>query len=117
MTELHNSCSIIVHQPAFSSIVAAPKVSLVPSGSSYLSVAYGGDIEAICNATGYPEPKVTWHKVDGGILQTESTSGSSSVLQISSAEGRDSGLYKCQATNGVGKSEASLLIFVKGNYL
>ena len=117
MTVLHKSWSIIVHQPVFSSIIDAPKVSLAPSGSSYLSVAYGGAIEAICNATGYPEPKVTWHKVDGEILQTESATGASSVLQISSAEGRDSGLYKCQATNNVGNSEASLLIFVKGNYL
>ena len=63
-----------------------------------------------CEATGYPIPNVTWHRVDGPSIDGVSVSeniltGDGSVianLTITNASREDTGEYTCTANNRIG---------------
>ena len=65
-----------------------------------------------CEATGYPIPNVTWHRVDGPLIDEVSMSdniltGEGSVitnLTITNASREDTGVYICIANNNIGKT-------------
>ena len=51
-----------------------------------------------CNATGNPQPTVTWSKRPS-IITLSSPGGVLTVTNVSKA---DSGVYQCKASNGIG---------------
>lgn len=60
-----------------------------------------------CEASGYPQPKITWVK-----LQTNQKVGSGNTHMFHSIRRQDSGMYKCVANNGVG-SPAEAFVRIK----
>ena len=87
----------------FSLIVGEPKVSL-SFGPSY--VEKGKNITLpVCHVTGFPPPKVTWLKTHDNIVQARADV-KDGQLSIINAQKKDSGLYKCQASNHLGHDSA-----------
>ena len=59
----------------------------------------------VCHVTGFPPPKITWRKEPNNLVQAR-TVVSDGQLSILNAQKRDSGLYKCQASNPLGHDSA-----------
>ena len=80
-----------------------PKISL-SFGPSY--VEKGKNITLpVCHVTGFPPPKITWRKEPNNIVQARAVV-SDGQLSILNAQKRDSGWYKCQASNHLGHDSA-----------
>ena len=76
-----------------------PKVSL-SFGPSY--VEKGKNISLpVCHVTGFPQPKITWLKTHDNIVQARAVVNDGQ-LSIINAQKKDSGSYKCQASNHLG---------------
>ena len=58
-----------------------------------------------CYVTGYPPAVITWSKVHGELVQARALS-KDGQLSITNAQKKDSGLYKCKATNILGYHSA-----------
>ena len=54
-------------------------------------------LELVCDAEGFPAPKIEWTKVDDPNRQF----GSSNVLHFNSVGQSEAGEYECRASNGV----------------
>jgi len=59
----------------------------------------------VCHVTGFPPPKITWRKEPNNIVQARAVV-SDGQLSILNAQKRDSGWYKCQASNHLGHDSA-----------
>ena len=59
----------------------------------------------MCHVTGFPPPKITWVKIYDNIVQDRAVV-KDGQLSIINAEKKDSGLYKCQASNHLGYDSA-----------
>ena len=59
----------------------------------------------VCHVTGFPPPKITWRKEPNNLVQARAVV-SDGQLSILNAQKRDSGLYKCQASNPLGHDSA-----------
>ena len=59
----------------------------------------------VCDVTGFPPPKITWRKEPNNLVQAR-TVVSEGQLSILNAQKKDSGLYKCQASNPLGHDSA-----------
>ena len=62
-----------------------------------------------CNATGNPEPKTFLWNIDGSTVNTSVNprirlSSNNKELTITNVSRKDSGEYRCDATNSVGKT-------------
>ena len=74
-----------------------------------------------CEATGYPIPNVTWHRVDGSLTDGVSMSeniltGDGSVitnLTIKNTSREDTGAYICVASNNIGNDSRNIRIICK----
>ncbi|XP_064420214.1 hemicentin-2 [Latimeria chalumnae] len=85
---------------------------------SALTVVEGQSIGLTCEFMGVPSPALTWSK-SGAPLHTD-TGGRMLILsggrlvQISSAQPSDTGLYTCEGTNiaGVSRKEYNLMVYV-----
>ena len=55
----------------------------------------------MCHVTGFPPPKITWVKTHDNIVQARAVV-KDGQLSIINAQKKDSGLYKCQASNHLG---------------
>ena len=75
-----------------------PKTSL-SFGPSYVVKGKNITLPA-CHVTGYPSPKIAWHKVPGNLVQAR-TVMKDGRLSIMNAHKSDSGLYKCEASNNL----------------
>ena len=80
-----------------------PKTSL-SFGPSYVVKGKNITLPA-CHVTGYPSPKISWHKVPGNLVQAR-TVMKDGRLSIMNAYKSDSGLYKCEASNNLGHDSA-----------
>ena len=73
------------------------------------------DAIMFCNATGSPEPNVTWERVEQG-----DPTGMSRVwgdtVSLQNVSVRDAGIYNCTASNGVGDVERSVEVVVQCKY-
>lgn len=58
----------------------------------------GNDVILQCDATGNPQPQVTWYRVSGDMEKEVSSAGSLSLTSITRV---DAGVYLCRADNGV----------------
>ena len=59
----------------------------------------------MCHVTGFPPPKITWLKTHDNIVQARAVV-KDGQLSIINAQKKDSGLYKCQASNHLGHDSA-----------
>ena len=85
------------------SLTGKPNVSL-SFGTSY--VEKNKDITLpTCHVTSYPPAVITWSKVHGELVRARAVS-KDGQLSIKTAQKKDSGLYKCQATNILGYDSA-----------
>jgi len=84
-------------------VQSKPKVSL-SFGPSY--VEKNKDITLLtCHVIGHPPAVITWSKVHGELEQARTVS-KDGQLSITNAQKKDSGLYKCKATNILGYDSA-----------
>ncbi|XP_022603168.1 hemicentin-1 [Seriola dumerili] len=95
---------------------AAPKFIQDPSD---VAADIGSNVSLLCNAQGYPEPKVTWRRQDGLPLFNRSrTHGtvtqSRGGLHITNLWVEDEAVYICDAQNHFGRIESQASITVTG---
>ncbi|XP_020607881.1 protein turtle homolog A-like isoform X2 [Orbicella faveolata] len=84
-------------------VQSKPKVSL-SFGTSYVERNKNITLPT-CHVTGYPPAVITWSKVHGELVQARALS-KDGQLSITNAQKKDSGLYKCKATNILGYHSA-----------
>ena len=80
--------------------------------SSRLMAEEGQNVTIVCNASGQPQPKVTWSKAVGSLTK-DTTSVVKGALTICKVTKSDGGTYVCRAQNILGSVSvaAQLMIF------
>uniref|UniRef100_A0A673B0P8 Matrix-remodelling associated 5a n=1 Tax=Sphaeramia orbicularis TaxID=375764 RepID=A0A673B0P8_9TELE len=89
-------------------------------------VVYGGDLKVDCEASGLPDPEISWTLPDGTrvdpVQPREDTSGGPShrfvvfhngTLFFNDVEMRDEGDYTCSAQNHLGEDQMKVRVHVK----
>lgn len=79
-----------------------PKTIVHPQN---ITTKEGGNLTIYCNATGNPDPTVSWTK-DGSLIRRNlriTMSADGKQLTITNASASDSGEYRCTAVNSIGK--------------
>ena len=75
-------------------------------------VVEGGEISLFCNATGIPQPHITWTKKGSDIMLS-----SSETLNLTRLASEDNGaVYKCKVENNLGSAEANATVTVLCEY-
>ena len=87
----------------FHFLLGKPKVSL-SFGPSYVEKNKNITLPA-CHVTSYPPAVITWSKVHGKLVRARTVS-KDGQLSITNTQKKDSGLYKCKATNILGYDSA-----------
>ncbi|XP_050294454.1 papilin isoform X2 [Anthonomus grandis grandis] len=80
----------------------------------------GSTVQIPCQVDGYPLPQVQWYKDEVPLYPNANERISESAthtLTIKSADKRDSGRYKCEATNQYSKATSSLDVSIEGMYI
>ncbi|XP_022083671.1 hemicentin-2-like isoform X2 [Acanthaster planci] len=81
-------------------VMARPQITQMPLN---MTLNRGDPFELICQATGSPQPRVTWERKDGKrVLMRRSES--TALLSQESASTSDAGIYYCKATNSLGST-------------
>ena len=70
-----------------------------------MSVKVGAEVVIPCEAEGYPEPIITWKRLD----TSEQTSFYDNKLHILSATYQDSGNYECTVKNSEGDTLTKMI--------
>ena len=84
----------------------APSVDVYPTSST---VVEGNNITLSCNASGKPEPSVSWTRV-GQSGQSLSQSSTLTITNVSRpGTPHDLIQYQCEASNGVGNHAAAIV--------
>ena len=112
----YSHCSMIVIIPTnefllFTFCIVPPEIDSAPS--ALYQVVEGIGVILFCNATGNPQPTITWTKQgNNSILST------SKILNLTKLMREDDGsVYKCTVTNYVGSAEATAKITVWCKYM
>ena len=83
--------------------------SLVPSSVTGISgeptALEGNNLQLTCEASGRPEPNITWTKEKPGNQDNIGVVQEGKVLNITNINRNDSGTFTCTAYNGFGKKE------------
>ena len=66
----------------------------------------------MCHVTSFPPAVITWAKVHDNIAQTGAVRVRDRKLSVINAQKKDSGLYKCKATNPLGEDSAVIQLNV-----
>ena len=69
------------------------------------TVLEGDKLNLTCEATGQPEPNITWMKEKPGNQGNTVVVREGKVLNITNVKATDAGNYTCTADNGLGKPE------------
>ncbi|PIK50130.1 putative hemicentin-2 [Apostichopus japonicus] len=79
------------------------------------TVVVGGRVTFACEATGTPEPTLTWTKENGdlSIVSLRTDEPAPGWLRISNVEVSDSGIFMCTASNGLSTSSTSVQLTVQ----
>ena len=81
---------------------------------SSLTVEKGYNLILLCTVVGRPTPRITWRK--NRVLIKNDTRHlllPNGVLLVRQVDVKESGQYKCVATNAVGKDQGSVRLTVK----
>ena len=94
-----------------------PEITAHPQN---VEVREGNNVTLSCNATGNPEPTISWTK-DGSPINSNSRnsfSADNKQLTITNVNRTDSGEYRCVASNSVGKKTSNAAtVDVKCKYI
>ena len=85
-----------------------PKIITAPLSQS---LEEGSEAILFCNASGNPQPNITWTKL--GSNSAFPTSGS---LTLTNLKKEDDGVYKCLVQNDLGPAEATATVTVLCEY-
>lgn len=112
--------NILGHESAVTQLVVVelPQFTITPPAT--LKVNRQENVTVSCEATGYPQPTVTWVKENGPLPVGRSAVSADGTLQIWNTKLEDSGTYTCRATsNKVITKEATfkMELIVKGGKL
>ena len=90
--------------------ISVPTVAVSPAK---LTVNEGRSASFQCSVTGNPEPAVMWSRVNNqsGLNQSAVSRG---VLRLQNVKGSDAGIYRCSATNILGKAHQDTQLIVNG---
>lgn len=91
-------------------IAELPRITFTAAANSTYSA--GSLLDISCNATGKPNPDVTWIH-DGQVLSSGSKAAHLSFGAISKV---DAGIYTCSANNSAGTTEKQLNLVVNCKY-
>lgn len=86
-----------------SSLSAPPSITNAPI--ERVHVEAGKDLTLTCNASGDPQPNITWTK-DG--VPMSFSSDAFHQFRLTDVQSEDSGSYKCTASNGYGSDATSV---------
>ncbi|CAF4310407.1 unnamed protein product, partial [Adineta steineri] len=89
-----------VYLTRFLNVISEPVV--LESSTKDIEVSDGDSVTLICNAQGYPTPKIEWQKADARPLTSGYIRQVGSQLQLYHVSSKDTGIYKCLASNLVG---------------
>ena len=91
--------------------ISAPTVAVSPAK---LTVNEGRSASFQCSVTGNPNPVIVWSRVNSqsGLSLSAVSRG---MLRLQNLKGSDAGIYRCSATNILGKSHEDTQLVVHGN--
>ncbi|XP_055678970.1 limbic system-associated membrane protein-like isoform X1 [Lutzomyia longipalpis] len=89
-------------------ILVPPKINHISSGA-HLQVKKGASVRIECSASGNPTPNITWTRRNN-ILPNGEERLYSPILSIENMDRHKSGIYICQARNGVGQPASSQVV-------
>ena len=69
------------------------------------------NVTIACNATGQPQPSITWSKAFGS-LPKEKAAVKNGALTIYNLTKNDGGIYMCKAENILGRDTSTVLVVV-----
>ena len=102
------SFSLRCNQLICSSVVT-PEIVTAPSDEE---VAEGNSLNLFCNATGNPQPDITWTKEGESSVQS-----TSETLELTNLRSKDNGqVYICKVNSSLGSDEANATITVFCEY-
>ena len=101
--------------PLTPTYTAAPRFTIKPND---LDLKIGNTVAISCAFNGQPAPSIIWRK-DGEVVTSDkrqkvTSCATSSVLEISSLEHEDKGVYSCYVTNQLGSDSASMTLSLHG---
>jgi len=82
-------------------ILVSPKLLKHPA-TGHLVVKKGSTVSLKCQASGFPEPKISWSKKNG-VLMSGKKYYDGPIYTIFNISRHESGVYRCVASNGVGQ--------------
>ena len=74
----------------------------------------GDTVDMFCEATGTPEPTLTWFKDDKELMPSSKVIISGSRIQVKSLVREDGGRYRCNFKNTVGEVSHLIRMVVEG---
>lgn len=79
----------------------------------------GNQIAIHCEANGYPQPSITWHRGQGKLSKDfQPIALRNSTLSVNFATSADEGYYMCQANNDIGTGlKKTIHVHVNGRLL
>ncbi|CAF0968482.1 unnamed protein product [Rotaria magnacalcarata] len=101
-----------IYLTRFLNVISEPLV--LESSTKDIEVNEGDSVTLVCNAQGYPAPTIEWQKADAQPLSSGHIRQMGSQLHLHQVTRRESGIYKCLASNLVGfGSEWTLKLSVR----
>ena len=108
--------NILGHESAVTQLVVVELPQFTVSPPLLLKVVTSHNITVPCEATGDPQPIVTWTKQNDELPLGRSMVGVDGTLQIWSSKEEDSGIFTCMASSmAVFKAFAVMKLTVRGN--
>ena len=92
--------------------IAAPTVAVSPAK---MTVNESKTASFQCSVSGNPKPVSTWSKLEGKSEKILSATTDGKLI-LTNAAGSDSGVYKCSASNILGRAQALVRLIVNGKF-
>lgn len=112
-------CTVLFSTPLLFmfSFLALPKI--VTSPPQVITVKEGGNLSLDCEATGVPPPQMTWFKATRPLPATTFFPGQVKAVRLlfEKLTYEDTGLYRCEAKNAVGKTSIYVEIMFEGKFV